>query len=153
MVVPRRGARRLREPLLVTVRAEEVRVRAVVHLETGTCRLPRARGNDVAERLDVPGTVRVEVLQETRLGPVHESVHPDFQAAVRAEGVDVAVHTASDRSLRITVADDGHGIGAANTGVGLASMRRRAETLGGSLHIETTATGTSITATLPLEQP
>jgi signal transduction histidine kinase len=61
--------------------------------------------------------------------------------------------TASDRSLRITVADDGHGIGAANTGVGLASMRRRAETLGGSLRIETTATGTSITATLPLEQP
>jgi signal transduction histidine kinase len=61
--------------------------------------------------------------------------------------------TAPDRSLRITVADDGHGIGDATTGVGLASMLHRAETLGGHLHIDTTTTGTTITATLPLEQP
>jgi signal transduction histidine kinase len=61
--------------------------------------------------------------------------------------------TAPDRTLRITVADDGHGVGAGTPGVGLASMRRRAEALGGHLDVHTAGTGTTITATFPLEQP
>lgn len=61
--------------------------------------------------------------------------------------------TTLDRTLRITVADDGHGVGATTPGVGLASMRHRAEALGGHLHIDTAGTGTTITAVLPLEQP
>jgi len=56
-------------------------------------------------------------------------------------------------SLRITVADDGHGVGTAAAGVGLTSMQRRTETLGGHLDIDSAAAGTTITATLPLEQP
>lgn len=59
--------------------------------------------------------------------------------------------TAPDGALLITVADDGAGVGAAVPGVGLTSMRRRAETLGGELGVDSAGTGTTITATLPLE--
>ncbi|HST64648.1 MAG TPA: sensor histidine kinase [Mycobacteriales bacterium] len=55
-------------------------------------------------------------------------------------------------ALVITVADDGSGVGTATPGVGLTSMRRRAETLGGELGIDSDPTGTTVTATLPLEQ-
>jgi signal transduction histidine kinase len=61
--------------------------------------------------------------------------------------------TAPNGSLRITVADDGVGVGDAVAGVGLTSMRRRAETVGGHLDIASSAAGTVVTATLPLEQP
>jgi signal transduction histidine kinase len=57
-----------------------------------------------------------------------------------------------DGSLQLTVTDDGHGVRAA-AGVGLTSMRRRTETLGGHLDIHSAPSGTTITATLPLEQP
>jgi signal transduction histidine kinase len=61
--------------------------------------------------------------------------------------------SAPDGALHITVEDDGTGVGAAVPGVGLTSMRRRAETLGGELGVDSAGTGTTITATLPLEQP
>ncbi|WP_433727890.1 sensor histidine kinase [Actinoplanes sp. CA-051413] len=54
-------------------------------------------------------------------------------------------------ALRIVVADDGHGTRSAVAGIGLTSMRRRAENLGGRLEIKSGSTGTIITATLPLE--
>jgi signal transduction histidine kinase len=60
--------------------------------------------------------------------------------------------TAPEDALLITVADDGAGVGTAVPGVGLTSMRRRAETLGGELGVDSAGTGTTITATLPLEQ-
>ena len=59
--------------------------------------------------------------------------------------------TAVDGTLRVTVADDGGGIGELTDGVGLGSMRRRAETLGGRLEIDSSGTGTAVTAFLPLE--
>ena len=76
-------------------------------------------------------------------------------AARHADARQVLVSlTAPDGSLRITVADDGSGANtAAATGIGLTSMRRRAETLGGHLHIDSAASGTTITATLPLDPP
>lgn len=60
---------------------------------------------------------------------------------------------ADDGSLRIVVSDDGTGIGAAATGIGLTSMRRRAEELHGDLAVHSTKAGTTIVATLPLEGP
>ncbi|ULR55598.1 sensor histidine kinase [Streptomyces deccanensis] len=70
-------------------------------------------------------------------------------AAARQATVTVAAH---DGLLRITVTDDGRGIPAgAPAGVGLPSMRRRAEARGGSLTVEPAARGTIITVTLPLE--
>jgi signal transduction histidine kinase len=59
---------------------------------------------------------------------------------------------ARDASLRITVVDDGCGVGTATAGFGLTSMRRRAETLGGDLEIDSVNSGTTVIATLPLEE-
>jgi signal transduction histidine kinase len=61
--------------------------------------------------------------------------------------------TASDGMLTVNVADDGHGIcGQGRDGaVGLASMRQRAEALQGSLRVDTGDRGTTVVATLPLQ--
>jgi signal transduction histidine kinase len=69
----------------------------------------------------------------------------------RAARVDVAVEQ-SPGALRVCVADDGRGFDAAEptAGFGLAGMRERAALMGGELEIETSATGTAVTATFPL---
>ncbi|WP_281892619.1 sensor histidine kinase [Phytohabitans aurantiacus] len=60
--------------------------------------------------------------------------------------------TTADHSLTVTITDDGLGLGEAPDGIGLASMRTRAEGVGGRFHVETGAGGgTTVTATLPLE--
>ena len=69
----------------------------------------------------------------------------------RAEQVRITL-SASAQALRITVTDNGRGAGSAVAGVGLTSMRRRAERLHGCLDFESARTGTTITATLPLTQ-
>jgi signal transduction histidine kinase len=58
-----------------------------------------------------------------------------------------------DGALRIVVADDGQGAESMIAGIGLTSMRRRTENLGGSLDLDSGEAGTTITAVLPLEQP
>jgi two-component system, NarL family, sensor kinase len=56
--------------------------------------------------------------------------------------------------LEVEVADDGHGVGASSPGVGLTSMRERADELGGSCSVRPgPAGGTVVRAELPLEQP
>lgn len=57
-----------------------------------------------------------------------------------------------DDRLHLTVRDDGQGMaGAARSGVGLASMRERAEELGGTLTVQgAPGRGTQVTAVLPL---
>ncbi len=67
--------------------------------------------------------------------------------------VDLA---AADGTLRVQVVDDGHGLHRTDSatdgpGVGLASMRHRAEALGGALTVDSDERGTTITATLPLQ--
>jgi signal transduction histidine kinase len=53
--------------------------------------------------------------------------------------------------LGVEVADDGAGIGdGAAPGVGIASMRRRAEELGGSFDLESGASGTTVRARIPV---
>ncbi len=60
---------------------------------------------------------------------------------------------AADGCLEVGVADDGHGMGPAGSeGVGLPSMRRRAEQAGGRLTVESGADGTRVRASLPLEE-
>jgi len=59
---------------------------------------------------------------------------------------------ADNGALRIEVADDGHGFESdPMEGVGLRSMRHRAEALGGTLDVATGEHGTTVVATLPLE--
>jgi signal transduction histidine kinase len=58
----------------------------------------------------------------------------------------------SDAALTVTVSDDGHGIsGSTHRGVGLASMRQRAQALQGSLRVDSSHQGTTVVATLPLQ--
>jgi signal transduction histidine kinase len=61
--------------------------------------------------------------------------------------------TTTKNSLQIIISDDGCGIDRPDEGVGLDSMRRRAEALGGRLDVTSSAAGTTITALLPLESP
>jgi len=69
----------------------------------------------------------------------------------RAARVDVSVDQAPDQ-VRVRVADDGRGFDAAepSAGFGLAGMRERAALMGGHLEIDTSAHGTTVTATFPL---
>lgn len=70
----------------------------------------------------------------------------------RAQHARIDLATA-DHTLTITVTDDGVGFTAAPDGIGLPSMRARAESVGGHLHIDTGRGGTTVTAALPLEKP
>ena len=72
--------------------------------------------------------------------------------AVRHAGAGtVAVRVCdADACVRIEVADDGRGLpDRPRVGVGTASMRERAEELGGQLQIESGPCGTTVTALLP----
>jgi signal transduction histidine kinase len=73
-------------------------------------------------------------------------------AAKHAAAAHVAVQVQlRPDALRVQVADDGRGIPAdALPGVGLASMRRRAEELGGHLAVTSTPAGTIVAATFPV---
>ena len=60
----------------------------------------------------------------------------------------------SNGNLSVEVADDGTGIDeVSSTGLGLDSMRRRVETLGGSFALASSPVGTTVTACLPLPEP
>jgi signal transduction histidine kinase len=69
----------------------------------------------------------------------------------RAARVDVAVEQGDDE-VRVRVADDGRGFDAAEPteGFGLAGMRERAALMGGRLEVESSSTGTAVTAAFPL---
>lgn len=70
-------------------------------------------------------------------------------AAATTCRVDIGI---GDGELRIDVSDDGIGILAADSGVGLRSMRERAEEVGGDVTIEPSALGgTRLLARLPVD--
>jgi signal transduction histidine kinase len=75
-------------------------------------------------------------------------------AAKHAQGSAITVRLARNAgSLVCTVRDNGRGfaVGNAPVGVGLLTMRERAEALGGTLRIESAPdAGTTITVTLPM---
>ena len=75
----------------------------------------------------------------------------NVQRHARARRGQVTLSAAAE-SLTVTVVDDGIGLAQERpSGVGLASMRERAEELGGRCQIETRAgPGTVLTAVLPL---
>ena len=54
--------------------------------------------------------------------------------------------------LRVEVTDDGRGLApAAPSGVGLTSMRQRAQALRGTLRVDSSDHGTTVMAILPLQ--
>ena len=79
-------------------------------------------------------------------------------AAIHAQASKVEVVLVRDRStVRLTVSDDGNGMDPGilddvkRRGLGIVGMRERIEALGGQFTIEGSSNGTTITATLPLE--
>ncbi|GLZ29376.1 hypothetical protein Lesp02_15660 [Lentzea sp. NBRC 105346] len=71
-------------------------------------------------------------------------------ANARHARVDISTN---DQTLRLSIADDGDGgADTGSTGVGLTSMHRRAEALHGSCTVESTAVGTTVVVTLPLDK-
>ncbi len=91
-------------------------------------------------------------MEEAVYGMVSEAVtnvvrHAGASRAIVEVGVD------SGR-LVAAVRDDGSGFRADSTpGVGLVSMRERARALGGSLLVDSTATGTTVTFDVPVAVP
>jgi len=113
------------------------------------------RAGDV-EGLEVGLDVRVE---EDSLDPeLKTALYRLVQEALtnvarhaRAARVDVSVEQRHDQ-VRVRVADDGRGFEPAEPteGFGVAGMRERAALMGGRLEIESSSTGTTVTAVLPL---
>lgn len=103
---------------------------------------------------------------------VAPEVMPDLPAAVEVAAYRIAVEAVTNvarhagvaaahvafavteqRVLTVTVRDRGHRAGSWPPGVGLGSMRERAEEVGGSLTVEHGPAGALVTASLPLDGP
>lgn len=102
--------------------------------------------------------VRVEVgdlpqLTPDEEGAVYRILSEAVANALRHSGADdivveIGLH---DDALVARVADDGSGLGAdAGEGIGIASMHRRARSLGGEIDVDTSAAGTTVTLRVPV---
>lgn len=117
-------------------------------------RLSRRTGLPIA----VSGTEEMETLPAPQrlaaLRITQEALTNTAKYARNATGATVDLRKdAAARNVLLTISDDGCGFdsGKAGAGLGLSSMRERAEGLGGKLVIDSTpGGGTRVTATLPL---
>lgn len=116
-------------------------------------RLGTAMDPDLSIKLDVldlpphlPAAIELAALRV-----VQEAV-TNVRRHAGASTCDVVL-ARTDEHIRITVADDGQGIGVGHRrGVGLRSMHERASELGGCMHVATNATGgTTVTVLLPIK--
>jgi two-component system NarL family sensor kinase len=103
------------------------------------------------ESLDLPPEVAEDLFRITQEAVVNAGRH------ARAETISLSLRSV-DGDVELRVADDGTGfgdvdpLGAAEPGhVGLASIRERADLLGGELQIDTSERGTRIVVRAPLE--
>lgn len=145
--------------------------RAVTDVEAMTARLDRSAhgATDLVEAVRelaaqfATADTAVEVSDRLDLAPAPEVV--EAARLIAAEALSNAARHAdatrvridlSDRDglLELVVADDGRGMApTAPRGVGLASMRERAEELGGTVELRSSERGTVIRLVLPSELP
>lgn len=96
-----------------------------------------------AEIPDLPAAIEVAVYRIATEAITNSQRH--------AQAKQCTVQLAVDDHLTLKIHDDGVGLPAGyQAGVGLSSMRERAEELGGSFAINSGNTGTVVTAVLPL---
>jgi signal transduction histidine kinase len=122
-------------------------------------RLPDAIRRHAAALSTGPVEVSVDAADLPTLPPAIETAayritQEALTNVVRHAGAHHAHITldASDAALTVTVSDDGHGISSStHRGVGLISMRQRAEALRGRLRVDSGEQGTTVVATLPLQ--
>jgi signal transduction histidine kinase len=113
---------------------------------------------DVTERLDLAVNFRVEHpappldvrVTEEILHAVHEALH-NVRKHAEATSATVVLD-GDDRTVRVSVTDDGHGLrpGHERRGYGLANMRERIEALGGRVWIESPGFGTVVRLEVPV---
>lgn len=118
----------------------------------------------LGERFGREAGLRAAVEVDPALGPLPREtevvlvrVAQEALANVRkhagASAVSVSLEPADDASVRLRVADDGHGFDPSRTepgGFGLEGMRERLALVGGELHVASAPTGTTLIATIPL---
>jgi signal transduction histidine kinase len=116
-------------------------------------------GETFARRTGIRVELDVSRLDGGRLG---EGIETALYRIVQESLTNVAKHAGaasasvvvgrSGEGVRVVVEDDGHGFdtAAADGGLGLVSMRERAELVGGKLVVESSAAGTTVTAAVPV---
>jgi signal transduction histidine kinase len=116
-------------------------------------------GDTFARRTGIRVELDVSRLDDGRLG---ERTETALYRIVQEGLTNVAKHAGaasasvvvgrSGDAVRLVVEDDGHGFdpAAADGGLGLVSMRERAELVGGKLEVESSAAGTTVTAVVPV---
>ncbi|HYN68599.1 MAG TPA: sensor histidine kinase, partial [Candidatus Eisenbacteria bacterium] len=126
-------------------------------LETALGRYVR----DLTQRMDIPVTFRAE----TGIPPLSPQASEEILRAVHEALTNVRRHAEASSAkvvldadagmVRVSIEDDGRGIplGAAerSTGYGLPSMRRRVESIGGQLRLESHGWGTRVIVQVPIE--
>ncbi|MGS2620041.1 histidine kinase [Micromonospora sp. LZ34] len=136
-------------------------LRPVTLDELGLVNAVRRHADSVSAAVEV--SVDIEDLPTLAL-PVEAATYRITQEALtnvvrhaNARTVNLAMARAElpngRHELVVTIADDGHGMtgNGAGSGVGLPSMRRRAESVGGSLEVSSDRGGTTVVARLPIE--
>jgi signal transduction histidine kinase len=97
----------------------------------------------------------VEALEPSAVFAIQRILLEAVSNAIQHAGarrIRIAAHVGADSAIRVTIEDDGKGFipAQASTGLGLASMRKRADALGASLEISSGAGGGTVVAlTLP----
>jgi signal transduction histidine kinase len=142
----RRIARDLRPPALDELGLVGVLRQRITTFDGGPAEHPLRVSFDAPESLPpLPAAVEVAALRIALEGLTNAARHSQGGCARVFVGVE-------DLSLIVSVTDDGIGIAAeSRPGVGIASMRERADEVGGSLEVSTPdGGGTTILARLPI---
>jgi signal transduction histidine kinase len=113
-----------------------------------------------ADRIGANGRLRVDVSAPPDLNGLPAAVEVAAyrialeamtNVARHADAATCTIRLAVGRELELEVVDDGRGLPEGHrAGVGIASMRERAEELGGSCNLAAAASGTRVLARLPL---
>ena len=125
-------------------------------LEALVDRAGAAHGLEIESRLELayPSGARATRLHPEVETAVYRVVQESLTNAARharAEHVQIEV-IEEDSEVHIAIRDDGHGfdVDAPSGGFGLTGMRERVTLAGGRLEIESSSSGTAITASLPM---
>ena len=119
-------------------------------LESLVARLRTVEGLEVALELDVGR--RLDPDSDTAAYRLVQEALTNVAKHAAAEHVRVRVSQTPASGTEVTVVDDGRGFDPLDpaAGFGLVGMRERAELLGGTLEVESSAAGTTVRAFLPL---
>jgi len=115
--------------------------------------------NGIACRLQCGGEIRLDAGAELQVTRIVQEALANVRKHAKAKAVDVEI-AATDGIIRIAVQDDGVGFNPAEPSrsefprFGLATMRERAESMGGWLRLESTpGEGTHILVEVPAQKP